>query len=46
MNQARVINLGLNVQNPDYNRLGVKIEFKLKTTGEVAEFSTTLRRLR
>ena len=31
---------------PDYNRLGVKLEFKIRNTNEVAEFSTTLRRLR
>ena len=43
--RARVINLEVRA-DPDYNRLGVKIEFKLKKTGEVAEFSTTLRRLR
>ena len=43
--RARVMNLVVKA-DPDYNRLGVKIEFKLKATGEVAEFSTTLRRLR
>ena len=43
--RVQVLNLEVKV-DPDYNRLGVKLEFKLRNTKEVAEFSTTLRRLR
>ena len=43
--RVQVLNLDVKV-DPDYNRLGVKLEFKIRNTNEVAEFSTTLRRLR
>ena len=43
--RVQVLNLDVKV-DPDYNRLGVKFEFKIRNTNEVAEFSTTLRRLR
>ena len=40
--EPRVQVLGLTVKpNPDYHRLGVKIEFKLINTQEVVGFSTT-----
>ena len=45
--EPRIQVLSLDVKvDPDYNRLGVKLEFKIRNTNEVAEFSTTLRRLR
>ena len=43
--RVQVLNLDVKV-DPDYNRLCVKLEFKIRNTNEVAEFSTTLRRLR
>ena len=43
--RVQVLNLDVKV-DPDYNRLGVKLQFKIRNTNEVAEFSTTLRRLR
>ena len=43
--RVQVLNLDVKV-DPDYNRLGVKLEFKIRNTNEVAEFSTTLRILR
>lgn len=45
--EPRVVVLNLFVKtDPDYNRLGVKLEFKIINTQEVVEFTTELRRLR
>ena len=45
--EPRVQVLNIEVQtDPDYNRLGVKLEFKIINTQEVVEFTTNLRRLR
>ena len=45
--EPRVQVLGLTVQtDPDYHRLGVKLEFKIINTQEVVGFTTNLRRLR